>query len=190
MSQAVSKFIGELAVHFPNRFDTEAAEDQWLKSMVRNLRGYDTPILEMAAREIIDTRTDRRFPLPADIKDVCARLVRTENMKAPPQLRVEPSQFADWRSNLADDLVKCGIGRQAADEGWILSLHDFARNNGRLPAGGDIAKCKATAIDFVKAYEECLRGEAGALSGTLARLGTSMLKRRGEIAAKVKESAA
>ena len=183
MSQAISKFVADVALHFPNRFDTEASEDEWLQSMSRNLRGYSADVLKYAAQKIIDTRTDRRFPLPSECKKICNEIAQREAAEKP-QLGVDkklPPLHSDSRVKWADTLIDCPIGREAARDGWVLSLHDFARVNGKLPVGSEIAACKAGAKGFDEAFTLCARGEAGPLNKPLLGLGQAMLARRREL---------
>lgn len=189
MSEAVSEFVAELSLHFSKRFDTESAEDQWLDSMRRNLRVYAPSVLQRACRRIIDTRKDRYFPLPAECKKACDEIEKLEKADNAPKLdtHAHPQKgHADWQYKLADELIQCGLGKRAAKEGWILSLHDFCRNNGRLPTQEfEIRKCIDGARGFDEAYEAVLNGRGGACAKALEGLGDSMLKKREQYRAMV-----
>lgn len=193
MSQNVANFITKLMTHFPFKHESQAAEQDWLASMIRNLRGYPSTVLEPAAQKIIDTRTDRRFPLPAECKKICDEIASkeaTEKAMLLPNNNRLPPEFSDWRIKLADDLIMCPMGREAAKEGWILALHDFARENGKLPTGPEITRCKAVPKGFDEAYAVCLRGEAGFANNALKALGDKMIARRKDLAARVLGGAA
>lgn len=211
MSQHVAGFVTTLITHFPVRHDTQALEQEWMGSMVRNLRNYGGAVLTKAAQRIIDTRVDRRFPLVAECRKVCDEIDRFEKAAQPnPQAEIPKyAGLADWQTKLADDLIKCEMGRQAAREDWILSLHDFARKNGRLPTGSEIAKCKQGAREFDETYAQLIRDFAkldnptseenlGAwkrlseteVAGSLIKLGDSMLASRSELAARFKKERA
>lgn len=190
MSVAAAKFITDVMVFFPVRFDGDAHEEAWTDSMIRNLQGYSQDVLRRAAQKIIDTRKDdkngaRRFPLPSECKRVCDEIVRWDEMQERPKLLEEGSEKVGEYERAyahADWLITQGeLGKKAAREGWALSLHDFIRENGRLPKDYEIAKCKASAKGFDEAYEACLRGEGGMLSKALAGLGETMLRRRHRI---------
>jgi len=186
MSQAVASFVTKLITHFPVKHESQFAEQEWMGSMVRNLRTYSAPVLESAAQKIIDTRTDRRFPLPSECKKVCDEIAARDHQeqqasRLSPDAKLPP-QFSQWRVRLADDLINCSLGRQAAQEGWILALHDFARENGKLPTGSEIARCKAVPAGFDEAYAVCLRGGAGFANSALKTLGDKMIARRKELA--------
>jgi hypothetical protein len=96
------------------------------------------------------------------------------------------SPFSGWRIKLADDLIMCPMGKEAAKEGWILALHDFARENGRLPTGSEISRVKAVPKGFDDAYALAARGEAGPLGFDLIKhIGNPMIARRKALAARV-----
>lgn len=190
---AVSKFISELAMHFPppmRQKDEPQAYTEWLRTFLRAMSNYSQAVIERSAQEIINTRTDRRFPLVSEVKKVCDKHASEEyrERNAKPltdTAKVSQSQFSDWRVKLADDLIMCGLGKEAARDGWILSLHDFCRAQGRLPTGHEVGQCKAAAKGFDAAYEACLRGEGGVCNAALVKLGDSMLARREEYRARV-----
>lgn len=188
MSQPVSQFITDLAIHFGRKHDTPEAEKAWLQSMFSSMRGYNADVLRRAADKIIGTRTERSFPLPAECKRVCEEIQRFDETTKPRALIDHPHKndaMSEWRWRLADDLIMCPMGREAAKDGWIGALHDFARENGRLPTGSEISKCKADAKGFDEAFMKCARGECGELSKSLTDLGQTMLKRREKLRARV-----
>lgn len=191
MSEAVSNFVSELSLHFSKRFDSESAEDQWLDSMRRNLRSYEPRVLKRACQKIIDTRKDRFFPLPSECRAACEQVIKLEKAEEGPRLddahKANPLKGnADWQFRLADELIMCGLGRRAAHEGWILSLHDFCRINGRLPTQDyEIKKCIDSAKGFDQAYEAVLNGEGGVCAKALEGLGDAMRKRRESLRVRV-----
>ena len=192
MSQAVGSFITSVMMHFPFRHDSPEKEAEWTASMVRNLRGYAGDVLKKAAQRIIDTRTDRRFPLPSECKNVCEDIHRVDKLTSLP-VEPPPSKYAEWsesRIKLADDLIASEIGRQAARDGWVLSLHDFVRQQMRLPSASEIGRVKAGARGFDEAYEICLRGEGGLCNAALVKLGEMMVARREKLRAQVLGEAA
>jgi hypothetical protein len=183
VSQAVSQFITDLAVHFGRKHDTPEAEKQWLQSMFSTLRPYGADTLKYARERIINTRTERSFPLPAECKKVCDLIASREEIEhGVGRLAVDkvPPQFSDARIKLADDLVMTPMGKEAAKDGWILALHDFCRDNARLPGGNEIAKVKAVPKGFDAAYRDCM-SRTGALDKALLRLGDKMITRRKEL---------
>jgi hypothetical protein len=185
MSQAVASFVTKLITHFPVKHESQFAEQEWIGSMVRNLRTYGAPVLDRAAQKIIDTRTDRRFPLPSECKKTCDEIAARDHQeqqagRLTPDAKLPPP-FSEWRVKLADDLVTCPMGREAAKDGWILALHDFARENGRLPAGGEITKVKAVPKGFDDAYADNMRRH-DPMAKALRVLGDKMVARRKALA--------
>jgi hypothetical protein len=185
MSEAVSDFIQELSLHFHKKLDSEADEDMWLASMRRNLQGYSADVIRRGCRRIIDFRKERFFPLPSECRKACEEVIQLEKASSTPKFvpgTPDPKSLQskyDQAYAHADWLIMQGpMGKQAANEGWILTLHDFIRENGRLPKDYEITKCKATAKGFDEDYAKCLRGEAGYMSRSLAGLAETMLKRR------------
>lgn len=185
MSDAVSKFIAVVGLHFPRpKFaDDETMETAWMASMRRALEGYDDAVLAAAAERIICTRKPKRdgrfFPVPSECTEACEYVCKLKEALATPLLAAPPSNRYEWRYKLADELILTPLGKQAGDEGWLLALHDFIRAHGRLPTQPwEITKCKASANGFDEAYETVLRGEGGVANAALERLGASMLARR------------
>lgn len=77
----------------------------------------------------------------------------------------------------ADDLIQSDLGRQAAEEGWSLSLWDFCREKGRLPDGYEISACKQITREFDEAYALTVN-TSGTLAKQMKELGEMMLARR------------
>jgi hypothetical protein len=99
--------------------------------------------------------------------------------EALPIQQQKPKSY-DEKTQLANDLVMGPEGRQAAKEGWIGILHDFARNHGRLPPASEFGTMKREAKGFDDAYAKCVRGGWGQAK-QLELLGAKMLKRRQEL---------
>jgi hypothetical protein len=190
-AEAVSKFLSELSIHFLKKFDSEEAEDLWLDSMERNLKVYSPSVLQRACQRIIDTRKDKYFPLPSECKARCDEIEKIDKASAPPTIEDKAKQLgdhADHRYRLADELIVSGVPvcRRAAQEGWTLSLHDFIRENMRLPTQDwEIRKCIDGAKGFDEAYEAVLNGKGGVCAKALEGLGDTMLKRREALRARV-----
>jgi len=192
MTQAVTKFIAIVGVHFPMpNFKDEETEKTWLKSMVRVLGSYDADVLAEAAHRIVTTtRTDKyrgpRFPLPADCVAVCEDIVRVKAAGTRPLIAgpsVDP--WTKDRFALANDLMRTEMGRTAAREGWVLALWHFAWANARLPAGGELTAIKAAAAGLHEAVSICEAGQGGACSKALANLGRQIMAKGDRLKAKV-----
>ena len=162
---AISKFMTDLAMHFPKKHESPGAEKAWLQSMVATLRGYSDDVLREAAQHIIDKRKDRFFPLPSELKDACDAAQRIqENItraKTIPALR-KPMSEDQWdaRTAFANDLVPGPLGRQAASDEpcWVLRLRDFIVEHQRMPDAREIERLKREAREFDVINAECIRG--------------------------------
>lgn len=189
MSIAVSKFITDLALHFPPKHARPELETAWIRSMAEALRGYPAKVLEDAARQIIATRKYTSFPLPAECKQACNAvaeyqqfLVRSQTL---PTFRSSTGdEWTTERVKLAYDLIKSGMGKEAAKDGWILALWNFARKNQRLPQGTEISACKREAKEFDETYAKCVKGGWPEAKKWEA-LGASMLAKREKLAGEV-----
>ena len=188
MSSKVSEFVSKLVMHFPVRFDSDERQIEWVDSMTVAFRGYDGDVLMRAAQKTIDTRTDRKFPLIAELHKICREIIYDDKITQKALPGVTSAERADpaspERARLADDLVLGEMGRQAAREGWILHLWHFVRDNGRLPEQRQIQKLK----DEVRGFEEALdhaRKGGWDQAQVLVKTGTSMLSRRQELAERV-----
>ena len=192
MSSAVSKFITDLAMHFPPKNVRPEMETAWVRSMAESLRGFHGDVLDAAARRIIDTRSYTTFPLPADCREVCEAIKREREIVGRSQTlpAMRPPTGDEWSSErvkLAYDLLRSSMGKEAASGKpcWVLSLWNFCRKNRRLPQGHEVERCKRDAREFDEAYEDCVRGNAGLASKALEGLGASMIAKREKLRAEV-----
>lgn len=163
--EGISRFISTLRVHFnvyltePNR---ERKEQDWMRSMASTIRGYEDGILDLAVQRILDTRSDRRFPLPGEIIKVCSALTR--DAAAPKLLQSElinrkANPLSRDRIALTIELMGGAMGRQAIDEGWIGSLFDEVRRRAELPGEREIPRLRRSAEDFQRTLEGVIRGD-------------------------------
>ena len=189
----ISKFITDLAMHFsPPRFEHEHERSAWQKSIMRELHGATPEVIDRAARHIIQTRKNRYFPLIAECRQAvreAAEAVRFEgHLGTLPTLR--KSLGDDWtkeRQDLADQLVKCGLGKQAARDNpsWTLGLWHFCRKHQRIPtAPEEIEHCKREARLFWEGYQVALRGGWPQARGWV-NYGDSMIADREKLCAEV-----
>lgn len=217
----VSSFVSHLALHFgAPKFDVpeqnqKMAEGQWLQTMVRSLGGYSQECLDRARDGLITGRKYRSFPLVSEIIEACNKAQRAINEENPrlalgskgyDESKLAP--YAPERERIANELILCPMGRQAAKDGWNLSLWHFIHRNLRLPTDkwmrdpktdqmvSEIAYCKGiiTDADFhhdfgtwdgEDRFSAQKRKEASDLQHALAKLGQSMLKKRDDLAAYV-----
>ena len=192
----VTKLISTIELHFPmSKFADETNEEAWTASMVRFLSPYSPDVLGRAAEHIIKTRDPKRdgkwFPVPSEIIAACDLMRRAIQIEQTPLLthgQRDQNLDAGWRVDLANDLVKTPLGREAAKKGWIGALWAFCRRAARLPEARELPAVKAEAQVFDEALDACERGEAGPMSRKLAELGRSIKDRRSDLAAKTGET--
>jgi hypothetical protein len=168
----------------PFRWD-EVQEQAWTALMVCELSGFKPAVLERGFQEMVRKRKDSKIPTPAECIAACAeakRWVDTETRDQEfPEFRQPNDAWSRERRKLAYDLIKSGIGRQAAqdDPCWITQLWDFCRNNKRVPVNQhEVDALKREAGEFDEAYLKCFRREAGPFSAELEKLGANMRLRR------------
>lgn len=154
MGSVMGKFIEPLKKVFPLPKSSEGHEDQFFEAYFQVLKSFDDITLGDAAAHIIATRTQRSFPLPAECNLACAEAIAGEAVRARQESRSgnrhEQRDFGDrypeWserRCRLADGLIQCEMGRQAAREDWIWTLWEFCRENERLPDPHEASRVRA-----------------------------------------------
>lgn len=183
--QATAKLISTLGTYFvPMKHDSPEQEADWLRAMSKALEGYSADVLERTTQRLINTRKNRYFPLPAEIRQIADDFIEADNASNLP-LQRETGYSAIWtaeRRRLADDLIKTEQGRRAAREGWVLGLWHFVADNGRAPDSREEPRLRRSAEEMVEAYRDCVNGLGGPAGAALAKLGKSMLDRREEYA--------
>ena len=184
-------FISSLILHFPVRHENPDKEKAWALAIKRELHGFPSEVLEKASQSIIRNRKDRRFPVLAELRGACVEAKRWLDIEGSKADLIKSSQPAgshlDWtadRLKLATDLCMSPMGREAAKEGWVQQLHDFARKNSRLPQPGEIGALKREAKAFDEAYARCVKG-GWPQAEKLELLGAMTLKRREDLVDRV-----
>jgi hypothetical protein len=142
-----------LQVFTPQKTEDPAA---WVAVYQSALGSFSDDALAAAAQRIIGTRDVRSFPLPAECSVVCRETIESmalsEKRGGRPdnssEMRGGPfdQRYPEWserRRKLADELIQCDMGRQAAEEDWIWTLWDFCRENERLPDAHEAVRVRA-----------------------------------------------
>jgi hypothetical protein len=184
-SKVVTRFVDTVLATFPPFRWEDEQEQTWIATAVRRLSAFPDNVLEKALDHIVGTRGNHKTPLIAELLDACheaRRLINHDTGKSELPI-AEPQGHGDWtadRLKLADSLVMTPLGREAAKDGWIGSLHAFCQRNMRAPLGPEIAACKREAKEFDQAYEICVRGGWGQ-ANELEKLGAKMLGKRQQL---------
>ncbi len=206
--QAIIAFADQVLQHFPPFRWDEDQEKAWADTLVRELSGFSTEVIERAGRAMVRTRKKTQTPLVSECIDACAdarKGIEIENRasslsfeaKAPPD-----PYLKDWREDdFANDMAlnrRDPICVQAAKDGWIGTLHSFVRKHRRMPSSTEkttyrksmkapeqmvteIEWCKREAKDFDEAYAKCVRGGWVYAQRLTTQVGDVMLRRRGEL---------
>lgn len=202
--EAISKFITTLRVHFnvpialtdPER---PAKERAWTMSISQCIRPYSDDVLDRASQSILNnwTSSDRRFPLPGKIREVCDDIV-VEDKRLPLMQQVLDAQigenappFSRARTKLVLDLLCGEMGRRAAREMWIGSLVDHVRYAKALPDESTVRTLKARSREMEELRGQCHAGvgwpsdiTGRALAGMCARMADT-IERRNQLWARV-----
>lgn len=181
MNDKIENFIASMSLVFPKRFDDERAQVEWFKTWERALKNFDPWVVEAATQELIDTRTERSFPLVAEVRKACQTVIKREQA-GKPQLDVRQGPKDDPFA-LADVLVNSNLGRQAARDNpsWIVPLHDFCREHGRLPEAGEIPRIKRIAHDTEQIEHAIALGQVTDLLPVLKRTRDVLRLRRDKL---------
>lgn len=150
----------------------------YLEEVAKALTGYSDSVQDEACTEIMKFHKSRVFPTPAQCRKACEEVCEQRGQAA--QRAPLPVFHPAWSKQViakADNLIRCDLGSRAANEGWILSLHDFCRNKQRLPVNHEIAGCMNSAKEFDNAYRQA-QELGGSMGHSLVKLGNAMLARR------------
>lgn len=152
----------------------------WMTEVARLIEGYSDRDLDRAFDLICAGHRGRGFPTVSEIIGGCAEA----RAAASPAKPVEPPTDPRWSAEafrIADEMIQCELGRQAARDGWCLGLHEFIRVHRRLPRSWEAGEIIATSrlIDRIAAGAE--RGHP--ING--AKLAASMIAKREAMARKI-----
>jgi hypothetical protein len=115
----------------------------FMDAYLDNLEKFSSEVLAAAVSTILASRKIRKFPLPAECIEACQEVEnRLELKKTAGKLRqgsaskripLDGKEWSKERIEMANRMMRSEVGRLAAQEGWIVALHDFCREQKRLP---------------------------------------------------------
>jgi len=150
-----------------------------MKVYREEIERYGPEVIQAAAEHLIKTRKHRNFPLAEECRRAC---VEAQNAIAERKLAEKPRKMSSdpWsmdRIRQANQMMDSTIGRLAAEEGWIIHLHDWCRENGRLPnpMEGEKVRSKGLAI---KAERDRIDAMPGANMRIVKAVGSAMQRKR------------
>ncbi len=163
----------------------------------RALSQYNGEVLQRAADGMLAARSQRKFPLLAECLDACRSAqdeIAGEAKRENDDQRQTAKSKDPWspeRIKLANGMMRSDLGRQAAEEGWIISMHDFCREQGRLPNRFEAEKVRSAALARKVERERrerefggnprMIQAVAKAMEAKRARLSALALSAAGEI---------
>lgn len=181
MSDKVEKLLARLSNIWPKRIDEDTLPE-WLADWEGVMKPFEPWVIEAAATRMVHSRTKPGFPFPAEVAAVC-REVLADDRRGKPELSKPEPKANPYK--LADDLIRGELGKRAAREGWALTLHDFIRENTRMPNEQECRRLIAIRDKFVVNLVDCQEGRGGEFGGPLVKLGLSMAAREHKIAKRV-----
>lgn len=165
--------------------DTDNLE-AYLNEFREVFEGYADAVMDKAVSRLRIERKFKTWPTIGEFKkcaDACLGDVQRPT-------RVPWGHDPTWSKECVKQayaLIKSPMGVRAGEEGWILAMWHFCRENQRVPRGSEITDCKQSSRTFNDAYAACLRGGFD-FAVPLARLGESMIARREKLATLAAES--
>jgi hypothetical protein len=174
----------------------------FFRQYARILQQYTTAELEAARDRVLKSHQPgpgRRWPSLPDCVNACedarAAAVQLDRLKSSGSARVyswlererlrkeDEAAWSDEAKIIANQLVKSPMGRLAAEEGWILGLHDFCRRHRRLPDPYKDAKEIERLKEGARYVDDCLAGkiDMGLLAAQLRKMALSMRAKREDL---------
>jgi len=163
-ANGVKNFIAAVDLLFPapQYGGDKARQAGWVALYTSELGGYPDDVLASVGKKIIRERKREDgafFPEVSVIREMCEE--KMESLRALPLLPSPDKVSYTARANLAADLMKSPLGKQATKDGWELSMFHFCVDHMRAPSGKEIEDCKRKSDEFKAEYEKCLNGERG-----------------------------
>lgn len=153
----------------------------FLAELERIAKGYSVECQELAGDMVLAATKKTWWPSLGVVAEACNaaqdRLFSKRHDAGP--------KYPDWtpgRIANANRLIRSPMGRQAAEDGWIGALWDFARVEERLPHGAELARCKRIAKEADEAAAQVYRMTAVPALAKLAQSREEKHTRLAEIA--------
>lgn len=161
----------------PQNGDPEA----FMAEVDRIAAGYGPDAQKLAGNMVIRATQQNWWPSPGVIAEALDSASNSLAVKGDDKGPKYPDWTAGRQAN-ANRLIRSPMGQQAAKEGWIGTLWDFARVEERLPQGAELSRCKRIAKEADAAAAEVYRVTAVPALVKLAQSREEKHKRLAEIA--------
>lgn len=151
---------------------------------------YSEGELLAAADRVVTKRKFKSWPTIGDCIEVLEDHRAEVHEQNAPERKAEPThpEWSDAAFAAADKLIDCEMGRKAAREGWILSLHDFCRRERKLPSHYQTGAL----IESARFVDHCAAGaiDMGLCHASLRKFADEFLVKRERLAKRVLGEAA
>lgn len=190
----VAQFLENLR-HFGELEIKEGVDEKLILATYADaLTPYDGDILEKAFALMMNQQIYRTFPLLAECLQACEAVQEQAAPKSRPWARTKPEDVP-WlpeRIQLADRLLKTDLGRQAAQEEWVVAFHDFCRENARLPNKFEAEAVRSAALQrrTERLLREAKMEGMGGVPRIIRAVSKAMAKKRARLTAIALEDAA
>ena len=158
---------------------------EFLMEYARQLRNYTSEELARATDHILRTRKFKTWPTIGECVEA-ADLAREQlRERHPAKPRVDESMWSEAARKWADEQLRNEDGRVAAEEGWLLGLHEyFCRNYASRDARWPSPPQMRAIQENAEYIDRCAAGEInmGACHSALQNLAKSMVERRTKLA--------
>lgn len=163
----------------PKTDNVEAMFAEYERALARN----STEVLHRAVDKILRKTKFRAWPTIGECVDAVQSAAG--DLNEPLKDRAERAfdeKYPEWSTqafDVADRMVKCALGKQALDEGWLLGLHEFCRRERRYPGPAE----QRNIIRQTRVIDDCAAGQAepGVMHQSLQKLAQSFVVRRNEL---------
>lgn len=193
MGDVMSKFLDPLREVYPLPKHAETNLEKFFSVYLKMLKTFADDTLSAAADHIMEVRNVRTFPLPAECNAACKHVIdaarygehkpsREGNRHEHLPFEQRYPEWQEWRIKKANELVCSDLGREALGEGWIVSLHDFCREQQRVPDRHELVSVRNKGLEVSKDFEAAVKAAVGnpkpnPLILNLINLRTSMFDR-------------
>jgi len=161
MGDVFANFLEPIQRQFPLPKMAEGREADFYEDYMRALSRFSDTDLRFGAAWLINTAETRAYPLPSKCVAACKASIN-DREKAPVVDTRPDKHYPEWdmdRRKLADRLIACPIGYEAAKEDWIWTLWDFIRINQRFPDKHEIAVLRKKGMALSKEFWESVSEE-------------------------------
>ncbi len=147
----------------------------------RALSGNKDEVLHRAVDMLFKKSKFRSWPTIGECVDAvrAAAAIKSGQNKAERPFEERYPEWSTQAFDVADRMVKCALGKQALNEGWLLGLHEFCRRERRYPGPAE----QRNIIRQTRVIDDCAAGKAdsGVMHQSLQKLAQSFVVRRNEL---------